>query len=74
MKKLIIIAAALFLVSCKKEKICNCGLMTMDYNYNNMLIRNDCSGNEKIFHITPRNMYEIIAVGERYCIDSVNNW
>ena len=48
--------------------------MTMDYNQNNMLIKNDCSGNEKIFHITPRNIYEIIIVGERYCIDSVNNW
>ena len=77
MKKLIIVGL-LFLVSCKKQKICNCGVITYDYGntgtFNTVVIKNDCSGNEKIFDVLPTSVYELIAVGEKYCVFNIYNW
>jgi hypothetical protein len=68
MKKIIIIL--LLLTSCKKEKICNCGVITWDYGnttaiypYQTIVVKNDCTGNEKHFDIIPSSVYELIAVG-----------
>jgi hypothetical protein len=79
MKKTIIIL--LFLISCKKEKICNCGVITGDYGnttviypYQTIVVKNDCSGNEKIFDVIPTSVYEHIWVGERYCVINIYNW
>jgi len=81
MKKLIIIFVLLTLISCKKQKICNCGIITGDYgnttgvgNFNTIVVKNDCSGNERIFDVIPSSYYEIIAVGEKYCVINIYNW
>ena len=79
MKKFIV--ALLFLASCKKEKICNCGVITHDYGnstvvypYQTIVVKNDCSGNEKTFDIVPSSYYELIFVGEKYCVINIYNW
>jgi len=82
MKKLIIaIFVMLIFVSCKKEKICNCGVITWDYGnttaiypYQTIVIKNDCSGNERHFDIIPSSVYEIITIGEKYCVINIYNW
>jgi hypothetical protein len=81
MKKTVFIIAMLFLLSCKKEKICNCGVITYDYGnstviypYQTIVIKNDCSGNERQFDIIPTSVYEIITVGEKYCVINIYNW
>ena len=81
MKKTVFIIVMLFLFSCKKEKICNCGVITMDYGnttviypYQTIVVKNDCSGNERIFDIIPSSVYELIAVGEMYCVINIYNW
>jgi hypothetical protein len=80
MKKLIVIAL-LLLVSCKKQKICNCGVITYDYGnttaiypYQTIVVKNDCSGNERHFDIIPSSVYEHIWVGEKYCVINIYNW
>lgn len=81
MKKLIIIFFILTLFSCKREKICNCGVITYDYgnttgvgNYNTIVVKNDCSGNERIFDVIPSSYYEGIFVGEKYCVINIYSW
>lgn len=81
MKKLIIIFVLLTLISCKKEKICNCGIITWDYGnttaiypYQTIVVKNDCSGNERHFDIIPTSVYEHIWVGEKYCVINIYNW
>ena len=82
MKKLIIaISVMLVFVSCKKEKICNCGVIVWDYGnttaiypYQTIVVKNDCSGNERHFDIIPSSIYEIIATGEKYCVINIYNW
>ena len=82
MKKIFIVLVILFfLASCKKEKICNCGVITWDYGnttaiypYQTIVVKNDCSGNERTFDIIPTSVYEIIAVGEKYCVINIYNW
>jgi len=79
MKRLLI--AMLFFISCQKQKICNCGVITYDYgntigvgNFNTIVVKNDCSGNERIFDVIPSSYYEIIAVGEKYCVINIYSW
>ena len=81
MRKLLIIFTFLLFVSCKKEKICNCGVITYDYGnttviypYQTIVVKNDCSGNERQFDIIPTSVYEIITVGEKYCVINIYNW
>ena len=80
MKRLLAIAM-LFLISCQKQKICNCGVITYDYGnltviypYQTIVVKNDCSSNERAFDIIPTSVYEIIAVGEKYCVINIYNW
>jgi hypothetical protein len=80
MKKFYILVL-IFLYSCQKQKICNCGTITYDYGnetvvypYQTIVVKNDCSGNERIFDIIPSSVYEIIAVGEKYCVVNIYNW
>ena len=82
MKNLIIILfVILTFTSCKKDKICNCGVITWDYGnttaiypYQTIVVKNDCTGNERHFDIIPSSVYEIIAVGEKYCVINIYNW
>ena len=81
MRKLLIIFIFLLFVSCKKEKICNCGTITHDYGnttviypYQTIVVKNDCSGNERAFDIIPTSVYELIFVGEKYCVINIYNW
>jgi hypothetical protein len=82
MKKLIIaISVMLIFASCKKEKICNCGVIVWDYGnttaiypYQTIVVKNDCTGNERHFDIIPSSVYEIITIGEKYCVINIYHW
>ena len=78
MKKIIMIIAALvvMLTSCKKETFmdCNCGLILSDNAANySVVIRNDCSNNEKTFTLAPGDWMNAY-VGDNYCINNVTSW
>jgi len=80
MKKTIIvglsaIAVALAMSSCKKEnQVCNCGLVLSDrVSDYSVVIRNDCSGNEKRFYLEPGDWMSAY-VGTEYCITNVTSW
>ena len=77
MKKVILgLAIILSIASCKKEdaKICNCGLVVSDdvTNYS-VVIRNDCSNNQKTFTLQPGDWMNAY-VGSNYCITNVTSW
>jgi hypothetical protein len=75
MKKLtLIIALTLGVMSCKKEKYCNCGEIVGDNvsNYS-VVIKNDCSGNQKEFVLNP-NDWTNAHPGSNYCITNVDKW
>jgi len=75
MKKTIIgLAIILSIASCKKEKVCNCGLVVSDdpANYS-VVIRNGCSGNEKTFYLTAGDWMNAF-VGSDYCITNEKSW
>lgn len=68
------IVLLLNLLSCKKEEVCNCGLILRDNvsNYS-VLIRNSCSKNEKWFYLQPGDWMNA-HVGSDYCITNVEKW
>jgi hypothetical protein len=75
MKKLtLIIAMALVVMSCKKEKYCNCGEIVSDNvsNYS-VTIKNDCTGNYKEF-ILNESDWMSAYVGKNYCITNSGKW
>ena len=75
MKKTIGIMLLLTLLSCEKEKVeCNCGLV-LDDNVSDysVIIRNDCSKNEKKFYLQPGDWINA-QVGSNYCITNVSSW
>ena len=77
MKKVILgLAIILSIASCKKEdaKVCNCGLVVSDdvTNYS-VVIRNDCSNNQKTFTLQPGDWMNAY-VGSNYCITNVTSW
>jgi hypothetical protein len=77
MKKTILgLAIILSIASCKKEdaKVCNCGLVVSDdvTNYS-VVIRNDCSNNQKTFTLQPGDWMNAY-VGSNYCITNVSSW
>jgi hypothetical protein len=81
MKKLLIIFTFLLFVSCKKEKICNCGVIIWDYGnttaiypYQTIIVKNDCTGNERHFDVIPTSFYEHIFIGEKYCVINIYHW
>ena len=70
-----ILILSLFLFSCEKETVeCNCGLILDDEvkNYS-ILIRNDCSGNEKWFTLSPGDWIHAHP-GNNYCLNNVSSW
>jgi len=75
-KTLTILAVALSIISCKKEdaKQCNCGLVVSDdvTNYS-VVIRNDCSNNQKTFTLQPGDWMNAY-VGSNYCITNIGSW
>lgn len=75
MKKTIIaLVFILSLASCKKDKVCNCGLIVSDdVNDNSVVIRNSCSGNEKKFILAPGDWVNAF-VGSDYCITNETSW
>lgn len=70
------IAIVALISSCKKEenKPCNCGIVQSDNvsNYS-VVIRNDCSFNDKSFVLTPSDWMNA-HVGSRYCITNETQW
>jgi hypothetical protein len=77
MKKVIYgLAIILSIASCKKEdaKQCNCGLVVSDdvTNYS-VVIRNDCSGNQKTFYLQAGDWMNAY-VGSNYCITNTSSW
>lgn len=73
MKK-IVFAALILLSSCKKEKVCNCGLVLSDrVSDYSVVIRNDCSNNEKRFILEPGDWMNAY-VGSNYCITNTTSW
>lgn len=75
MKKTIGILLLLTLLSCEKEKVeCNCGLVLSDnVNDYSVVIRNDCSKNEKKFYLQQGDWINA-HVGSNYCITNVSSW
>jgi hypothetical protein len=75
MKKIIGIMLFITLLSCKKEKEnCNCGLVLSDnVSDYSVVIRNDCSKNEKRFVLQPGDWMNAY-VGSNYCITNVSGW
>jgi hypothetical protein len=75
MKKLIGLMLLFTLFSCTKEKVeCNCGLVLSDnVSDYSVVIRNDCSKNEKTFYLQPGDWMNA-QVGSNYCIVNVDNW
>jgi hypothetical protein len=77
MKKIVMSIAIVALISsCKKEEKtpCNCGIVQSDNvsNYS-VVIRNDCSFNDKSFVLTPSDWMNA-HVGSRYCITNETQW
>jgi hypothetical protein len=75
MKKVFSLLLLLTLLSCEKEKVeCNCGLVLSDnVNDYSVVIRNDCSKNEKRFYLQPGDWMNA-HVGSNYCITNVSSW
>jgi hypothetical protein len=75
MKKTIIgLAISTIMASCKKEEVCNCGLIVDDNASDySVTIRNSCSGNERKFILTPGDWMNAF-VGSDYCITNVTSW
>ena len=75
MKKLFSLMLLLTLLSCEKEKVeCNCGLvLDDDVSDYSVIIRNDCSKNEKKFYLQ-RGDWINAQVGSNYCITNVSSW
>jgi len=76
MEKVIVIIALLFLASCSKEdsQPCNCGkILSDDPNDYSVVIRNECSGNEKKFVLTPGD-WMTAYVGTDICISNQSKW
>ena len=75
MKKVFSLMLLLTLLSCEKEKVeCNCGLVLSDnVNDYSVVIRNDCSKNEKRFYLQPGDWMNA-HVGSNYCITNINSW
>ena len=71
---IILIFFALSIFSCKKEEVCNCGLVVRDNvaDYS-VVIRNSCTGNEKRFVLSPGDWMNAY-VGSNYCITNVSSW
>ena len=73
MKKILFASLILF-SSCKKEKLCNCGLVLSDrVSDYSVVIRNDCSNNEKRFILEPGDWMNAY-VGSNYCITNTTSW
>jgi hypothetical protein len=81
MKKIIIAAFLLGLMSCEKEKVnynrdCNCGTVAndgIDGNCYWLELRNNCSGNKKVFCVDADKWMEAY-IGTKFCITNVDSW
>jgi len=75
-KVLLVLGLGLATLSCQKEKICTstCGLIVSDSAYDySVVIRNNCSGNEKIFYLSQGDWMNAHP-GEDYCITNTTSW
>jgi hypothetical protein len=75
MKKVILgLAIILSIASCKKDEVCNCGLiLNDDVSDYSVTIRNKCSGNERKFILEPGDWINA-HVGSDYCIYNITSW
>ena len=78
MKKVILFALLLVLVSCKKEKeetLCNCGLLKQKMATDRVFIlKNVCSENLKVIYNIPEAQYNSTPLGQAVCIDTLTTW
>lgn len=79
MKKILLIGL-LALSSCKKEKFCNCGIITDDKINSNgssmiytLSIKNSCSGNTKTFVFDQQTWFDN-QVGDEFCVYNIESW
>jgi hypothetical protein len=76
MKKLLLLSLTILLFSCNgnEDEDCNCGLILSDNveDYS-VVIRSDCSGNEKKFTLAPGDWVNAF-VGSDYCITNSEGW
>ena len=80
MNKIIISIGIIFLLSCEKDnnesvqEQCNCGLVLSDnVSDYSVIIRNNCSGNEKKFYLQEGDWMNAYA-GSEYCITNIKSW
>jgi hypothetical protein len=78
MKKIVLILAVLSAFSCseKEPQPCNCGIVAndgIDGNCHWIEIRNNCSGNKKIFCID-EDKWMNAHPGTEFCITNYNSW
>ena len=80
MNKIIISIGIIFLLSCEKDnnesvqEQCNCGLVLSDnVSDYSVIIRNNCSGNEKKFYLQEGDWMNAY-VGSEYCITNIKSW
>jgi nitrous oxide reductase accessory protein NosL len=70
------LAITLIIAGCDKEstKPCNCGLILSDRASDySIVIRNECTGNEKRFYLQPGDWYNAY-VGTNFCISNSGKW
>ena len=76
MKKLLLLSLTILLFSCNgnEDEDCNCGRILSDNveDYS-VVIRSDCSGNEKRFTLAPGDWINAF-VGSDYCITNSEGW
>jgi hypothetical protein len=75
-KLLLLLSLTILLFSCKgdEDEDCNCGRILSDNveDYS-VVIRSDCSGNEKRFTLAPGDWINAF-VGSDYCITNSEGW
>lgn len=73
-KTTLVLMISAMLLSCEKEKVCNCGLIVSDdvRDYS-VVIRNSCSGNERKFILQPGDWMNA-HVGSDYCLNNISSW
>jgi hypothetical protein len=82
MKKIALALIGLAFIGCEKEsQTCNCGIITNDENYLDanlnsiytLEVRNECSGNSKLFYVSKGDWMNNHA-GDKTCFSDIKNW
>ncbi|MEN8901515.1 MAG: hypothetical protein ABF247_09455 [Nonlabens sp.] len=76
MKKILALSICFLVFSCESEEDpqCNCGLIVSDdVSDYSVVIRSDCSGNEKKFTLQEGDWFNAHP-GENFCITNSTGW